>query len=322
MRGSRLRVFGVELALAACLATGAAASCGARTELPGGLAGEDPSTDARQEPPPDVRDAGFPDVPLINPCPDAAATLIYVVAVDVSGATDTLFSFDPSTYAFTAIGVVSCPGASSGSLNSMAVDRKGVAYVSYQSGALYRVSTRTAECTATTFDPGGEGNHHYGMGFVADTGDGGVEGGTDGETLFVSVQLNTGGDVLYSIDTTTFALTRVGPFEPKIRSAELTGTGGGLLYTFSSSPSGGSRIDRIDDTTAKVLAEYPLPGVDKGSAWAFGYWGGDFFTFTSSGTTTVVHRFDPVMKIVEKVTTAPIGENIVGAGVSTCAPHT
>jgi hypothetical protein len=51
-------------------------------------------------------EAARPDAPVFHPCPDAAATLIYVI-----GQSGTLYSYDPPTATFTTIGVVSCPGA-------------------------------------------------------------------------------------------------------------------------------------------------------------------------------------------------------------------
>jgi hypothetical protein len=298
---------------AASLALGAAASCGSRTGIPAEL----PAPDAAEEIP--SIDAFRPDVPVINLCPDAAATLIYVI-----GETrNTLYSFDPSTRAFTSIGVLACPDSAGTTPFSMAVDRQGVAYVvysdsDYQATALYRVSTKTGACTATTYDPAANGRVPFGMGFVADT-----EGG--GETLFVSEDRSADGvgdGVLASIDTTTFVLTTVGSYAPTIQQAELTGTGAGQLFAFEPLTMGTTRsfIAQIDPATAKVVAEDPLPGISAGSGWAFGFWGGDFYTFTSPEGSTVVTQFDPKTKMATPYATLP-GDIVVGAGVSTCAPQ-
>jgi hypothetical protein len=339
---SRKFLFGIEIAVATALALGAAASCGSRTGLPGegrtpipavdaadagdaGDVGADlftPPDTTEELPPPDVF---LPDVPVINPCPDAAATLIYVFT-----ASSLLYSFDPTTFLFTPIGTISCPSTSSP--NSMAVDRRGVAYVSFNDGELFRVSTRTAACSSTGFNAKAEGNIPYGMGFVAGAVDGGTDAGFDGgdagdsvDTLFVSLQRKMVGDILSTIDTKTFELTEVGPYEPSVFEAELTGTGLGQLFAFEANPleastGGGSFIDQIDPTSAKVLMQYALPSVDRGNDWAFAYWGGVFFTFTAQGGPTIVHRFDPVTMGVTKVATFPSDDQVVGAGVSTCAP--
>ena len=67
--------------------------------------------------------------------------------------------------------------------------------------------------------------------------------------------------------------------------------------------------------------------IEQGCAWAFAFWGGDFYTFTSppvagscqSGT-SIVSRVNPTDGSVVSPY-ATLGEQIVGAGVSTCAPQ-
>jgi hypothetical protein len=54
-------------------------------------------------------------------------------------------------------------------------------------------------------------------------------------------------------------------------------------------------------------------------AYAFGFWGGDFWVFTSDGTFTQVTQFDPTSGAETAATT--YDDVIVGAGVSTCAPQ-
>jgi hypothetical protein len=88
------------------------------------------------------------------------------------------------------------------------------------------------------------------------------------------------------------------------------------------SPSETSFIAEVDPTTATVIAEDTLPGIIQGAGWAFGFWGGDFYTFTTDAVTdptTRVHQFDPTMKTITQVAT--LADTVVGAGVSTCAPQ-
>jgi hypothetical protein len=329
--------FALACAAATALFLAAIASCGARTGLPIGPeedAGEDVfvitdhSLPPGEDAPPGI-DTFQNDVAVINPCPDAQATLIYVMSE-----ANVLYSFQPPNGPFSPIGTIHCPG-SVGDPFSMAVDREGIAYVVFstpdddgglEATGLFRVSTKSAECTRTKYDPRQNGNETFGMGFVANVGD----AADGGETLFVSEDVGSVEDpesdgVLATIDTTTFVLTTVGPFSPMVPSAELTGTGGGRLFAFSpamSDPSD-SFIAQIDPQTAKVIGEDPTPGIVQGSGWAFGFWGGDFYTFTTppSNATTVVNRFDPVAKTVTQIATAPANVTIVGAGVSTCAPQ-
>jgi hypothetical protein len=298
---------GIPVALATAIALAAAASCGART----GLVDDTPSPDADESPP-----SIDQFVPVKDLCPDAAATLIYVI-----GKSNTLYSFDPGSASFAPIGTISCPDR--GQPFSMAVDREGVAYVLFDSSNLYRVSTKTAECTTTPYK--GTDGILFGMGFVANTGD----GGDAGETLYVSVGEEHGeplaNGVLATIDTTTFALTPIEAYHPTVRLAELTGTGRGRLFAFQplTAQTSDSYIFEIDPTTAAVIAGDSLHDLPAGAGWAFGFWGGEFYTFTTPSLTeltSVVHRLDPRTKSLVQVATAPTGDTIVGAGVSTCAP--
>jgi hypothetical protein len=310
------------------LASAGVASCGARTGLQETV-GVDGGSEASimrdrfvlEEDAPPMIDV-FDEFPIIDLCPDAAATLIYVI-----GESNNLYSFNPSTGDHDLIGKISCPDPGSSPF-SMAVDRAGIAYVVFESNTdglatgLFRVSTKSATCEPTAYDPTQNGRATFGMGFVANVGD----GGDAGETLFVSQDMDgsvMSNGLLATIDTTTFTLTNIGPFHPRVEGAELTGTGGGRLFAFSPAIEGmgESLIAQIDPATAAVIAEDPLPGIFQGGGWAFGFWGGDFYTFTSTGRTgpTTVTRFDPQDMSITPVAT--IGDNIVGAGVSTCAPQ-
>ena len=84
-----------------------------------------------------------------NDCPDADATLVYLVS-----AQNELFSFYPPTVTFTSIGTLVCPARPNETPFSMAVDRKGKAYVVFTDGNLFQVSTSTAACIATPFAVG------------------------------------------------------------------------------------------------------------------------------------------------------------------------
>jgi hypothetical protein len=292
--------------------TAVVVSCGGRTGLlaptdgEGGLPGSNDASFADDGGSPVAPDALPPiDVvprPVPNGCPDASATLIYVITQ--SG---TLLSFDPSASAFATIGPIHCTSASTP--NSMAVDRTGVAYVGFHDGHVFRVSTRTASCQPTsfvaqTFTPS------FGMGFASNS-------GGAGETLYIAAV--GGPSRLASIDTTTFAVQVVGTFTPTILSPELTGTGAGDLFAFSST-GGDSIIAQVDKSTARIVAEVTLPGVLQGAGWAFAFWGGDFYTFTAPALPgSVVTRFRPSDGSIVPV--ARYADIIVGAGVSTCAPQ-
>ncbi len=245
-------------------------------------------------------------------CPDADSTLVYVVTSE-----NELYSFFPSDGAFTFISKIACP-AGGDTPFSMAVDRKGVAYVLFTDEKLYRVSTATGACIGTAFQPGQQSFNRFGMGYA--TNDIGPV-----ETLFIAGTRDMGqvtSPGLARIDTNTFALTKVGPFIPDIARAELTGTGDGRLFAFYTKGAGNgppSYIGEINTTTARVVAETPFPTVDQGNGWAFAFWGGDFYMFTGpdNGGSNVT-RYRPSDNSVSVIANLP--SRIVGAGVSTCAP--
>ncbi len=264
-------------------------------------------------------------VDAFNNCPDAGATLVYVVSQEQE-----LLSFYPPTAEFKSIGPLRCPVSNPSELPfSMAVDHTGIAYVLYsdQKAAteLFRVSTATASCRATTFATSQPGFNEFGMGYSHDaTG--------AGETLFVASGGRNGPSNLGIVDTRTFALDVIGTLVPNIGAPELSGTGAGDLFAFfatrGTTPCDNtvgptctdSAIGQIDKTTGRVTGASYLKGHPQGDAWAFAFWGGAFYTFTDPdmSETTVVNRFDPNDGSV--TTVARRSDLIVGAGVSTCAP--
>ena len=283
------------------------AACGARSGLPyderaAAVADAGPDADA---------DAG-PNV-VVPDCQDAGISYIYLISSE-----NELLRFYPPDLSLTTIGTIDCPTASSGATPfSMAVDRKGVAHVLFNDGELFRVSTLTASCKATGFV--GQQNGFpllFGMGFSANKGD-------PGETLFVSG--NNSDDIgsqnrLGRIDLTTFELFDVGILSESLRSPELTGTGDSRLFGFSPGVPD-SHLVEIDKTTAVISSDVVFDlKQDPIIAWAFAFWGGDFYVFTSASQgSSVVHRYTPG-GVTSPPVVSVIGLTIVGAGVSTCAP--
>ncbi len=253
------------------------------------------------------------DAPNRTDCPDAAATLVYLISSDFQ-----LYSFDPDSNTPKLIGSIACPAGQGATPFSMAVDRKGVAYIQFTDGKLYRVSTATAACIDTPFVPNQNGFQQFGMGFATSS-----VGPT--ETLFVagSRAAGNGNEGLARIDLTNWRLTKIGDFVPTVINAELTGTGDGRLFAFyAKNPLGNppTYIGEIDTSNARVLAEKRLDTVSLQNGWAFAFWGGDFYAFTApNNTNSIVTRWRPADDSVVQVTTLPA--RIVGAGVSTCAPQ-
>ena len=243
-----------------------------------------------------------------------AARLIYLLSEN-----NTLHSFDPSTRQVVSIGALACdPNMSP---NSMAVDRDAVAWVNYvgnsgagdASGAVFKVSTVDATCEPAPTVTLPAGWYRVGMGFSTDGAD------TTDETLFVT-SINSDG-ALGRIDRDTGQLTEIGAFTGTFtgQNAELTGTGDGRLYGFfTSSP---VEVGILDKVTGEVESSTLLPTVEQPAAWAFSFWGGDFYLYTApSGVSSRVNRYRPADGSVDTEFVPNIGFRIVGAGVSTCAP--
>lgn len=248
-------------------------------------------------------------------CADGT-TLVYVV----SDAGD-LYSFDPDSVAFTKKGAINCPGETTATVNSMAVDRTGIAWVNYSDGALFRVSITNAACAATAYVVGQGGFHRVGMAFATDG------AGSSVESLYVgggdTVGAPSGGGLgLAKIDTTTLKLLTLGNYSSPLtgRSAELTGTGEGKLYGFfDTNP---ASLAEIAPTTAATTNTASLSNVNTGNAFAFSAWRGDFYFYTSQvgDRASKVQRYKPSTKVTETVLANVGNFRIVGAGVSTCAP--
>ena len=307
------------------LAAPLAAACGSRTGLlaPESLkqdvadAAGDGEVDASVDASEDLLepiDVTFPDVTSADECPDAGSTLIYLLTQQ-----NDLYSFHPLRGVFRLIGPISCPSPAGAMPFSMAVDRRGIGYSVFDDGTLKLLDMATAHCQPTPFRPGQDGFTTFGMGFVANTGDA-------GETLFVAEGTATpqrpSSRGLATIDTKALRLAFVAPFTPPIPGPELTGTGAGQLFAFyTNAGTVGSHIVQLDPASGAILTDFPLTVGDTTAAYAFAFWGGVFWVFTSPAatSTTTVTRFDPSTR--EEMTAATLDETVVGAGVSTCAPQ-
>ncbi|WP_437729833.1 hypothetical protein [Sorangium sp. So ce1335] len=243
------------------------------------------------------------------------AKIVYVLSQD-----NELYSFRPDQKEFKRIGVLGCQ--TNMDPNSMAVDRNAVAWVNYvrsddSAGTLFKVSTEDASCEPTSIELS-DGWSRLGMGFSSDL------SRPEAEELFVAGTTNTPDIGLGKIDGSS--LTPVGEFTGSLRgeSAELTGTGDGRLFGFfTTSP---VQLAEIDKETGEIIEAKELRGIETPSAWAFSFWGGDFYFYTapdpfrSPSRTTNVSRYRPSDGSIDTAYMTNIGFRIVGAGVSTCAP--
>ena len=241
----------------------------------------------------------------------AAAKLVYVLSSDSD-----LYSFAPADLAFAKLGRLQCPVP--GTPNSMAIDRTGTAWVNYTGGDLVRVSTVDAACAKTPYVANQGNIAMFGMAFATNGPN------SSDETLYIAglTQQAGGGKGFGQIDLTTFKLTMLGDYSGGLAGlgAELTGTGDGRLFGFfTTTPN--ATLAEIDTAKGATSNDKALSGVNTGLAWAFSFWGGDFWFYTSDGAhssqVTQLKSGGTGDLVVAK--TDP-GIRIVGAGVSTCAP--
>jgi hypothetical protein len=254
----------------------------------------DESIDAGAAPssPGDFSDAGADRLPVFGECEEETKQ-IFVLSTDKA-----LHRFEPETLQFVRVGTIGCPSAAG--TFSMAVDRRGTAWVELTDGRLYAVDTRDGSCKPTAFQPGQTGFTTFGMGYAKDGDD------TNAETLYVA------GAGLAALDTTTFALDYRGSLS--FGRTELTGMGSALFgYGVSSGVIAG-----LNKATGATEVVHRTSAVEHHAAFAFAHWGGDFYVFTGQ-TTSKVTRYSPETDI-STVVVDNTGMLIVGAGSSTCAP--
>jgi hypothetical protein len=196
----------------------------------------------------------------------------------------------------------------------MGVDRDATAWVLYNDGSLYKVDTTSLACTATSWTSSGS-LFEFGMGFSSNT-----AGSTD-DTLYIA----GGIDPLFSttsqlatLDTATMQSTPVGNVSGW---PELTGTGNAELWGWFPDETA-PRVEQINKASGAAIKTYNLPSLaGTPVAWAFAFWGGDFWIFLERDTdgATTVYQIDGATGSIKGMTPTNT-RHIVGAGVSTCAP--
>ncbi len=232
----------------------------------------------------------------------AQAKLIYVVSVDYE-----LYSFDPTvpgSSAYKLVGPLSCP--SPGAPQSMAVSRDATAYVFYDTGELFRVSTSDASCQATAYvHPNAQVFNQLGMGFTAASPD------SEAETLYiVSPQFG-----LATVALPSFQVSQTGAL---VGAAELTGGPDAKLFHFAA---GNAALGEVALPGYGLSPIHTFTELSGTQAWAFSRYAGKFYMFTSpgAGIPSTTTEYDPVTD-TSTVRDPSVGFTIVGAGQSTCVP--
>ncbi len=237
-------------------------------------------------------------------CNSSASSAIFVVEED-----GTFASFDPNTLRYTNITQLNCPGAQSPF--SMAVDQHAIAWVEDLGGNIFRVDASNGACTATSFTPGQLGFDTFGMGFLFDP-------LTGLDTLYIAggTFLNAGPTELGTISFPDLVVHDIGPVA--IGWPELTGTGDGQLWGFvpaEGSSTGVAEVAQIDPATGAAIQEWVYPEITEQGGWAMKFFGGDFWIFIGNSV-YAVSRDTAALRLALNGTSP----EVVGAGVSTCAP--
>ena len=237
-----------------------------------------------------------------------------------------LYKFFPETNTFDMLGAFQC-GAATGTF-SMAVDRLGFAYVMFSQplGEIWKLDvTNVNNCTDPGYNPGQQGVNYFGMAFVSNSkfdqcdklyGNtfNGLGGFGEGNMI---------GDFL-TVDPATLLINKVG--KTNFNGAEVTGTGDGRAFMFGGANP--AKLVEVEKATGKFIEVTPLGNLELTNAFAFAFFGGDFYMFTESDNNSNISKVthydyddsdnNGVKELTTVVMQAPI--RIVGAGVSTCAP--
>ena len=249
----------------------------------------DPETGSEEEPPP------------VDDC-DSTSDLVYVI----DRSDEALFVFDPESLSFELVGELDC-GIFAGSPGSMSVARNGVAYVRYSDNTVYAVDLETMECEETDFEVGSFGA--FGMGFATDS------SSTWRDTLYIANRHS-----LASLDTETWSRRLSGGVSSQ---SELTGNADGELWAILplEEPAQLARLNKSDAAVEETLYLSGTPDPMDIDAFAFATWGGDFWVFIRTygmGESSDIYRVSRTGSTTKVANN--IGMDVVGAGVSTCAP--
>ena len=258
-----------------------------------------------EQPPADEPPAEEPPVedepPPADDC-DTTSDLVYVI----DRADDALYLFDPETLAFDLLGELDC-GLFAGSPASMSVTRDGFAYVRYTDNTVYAVDLDTLECTETAYGGGGFGA--FGMGFA-----------TDSDTTWRDTLYIANDNQLARMDTATWTVSPMGSLPSQ---SELTGNADGELWAILplEEPAQLVRLNKDTAAVEHTLHMTAMPDPYTIDAFAFATWGGDFWVFIRTygmGQSTDVYRVTSTGHTTRVA--VDTGMDVVGAGVSTCAP--
>lgn len=259
-------------------------------------------TDVPEDTAPPVDTAPVEEPPA-DDCTDTS-DLVYVISRDDG----TLYLFDPPSLQFTALSQPQCNSWETPS--SMAVSRDGHAYVRYFDNEVFDVNLSTYRCSSTTYSDRRTGFGSFGMGYATNSAN------TWQDQLYIA-----NSDRLAMLDTTTWAVTDLGALPSQ---SELTGNSAGELWAILplEHPAKLVQLDKNNGRTLATINMVGFPNAQDIDTFAFATWGGDFWLFireSGMGNHTDVYQVDSSGNLSKRITN--IGFDVVGAGVSTCAPN-
>lgn len=257
--------------------------------------------DEQKEPPPEEEPVDE-DPPDKDDCEDTS-DLVYVIDKE----SEELFLFHPDTLSLESLGVLDCDYWSTPA--SMGVARDGVAYVRYADDNVYAVDLESMDCTSTAYGDKPNNFGSFGMGYATQSSK------TWRDDLFVA-----NSDRLARLDVSSWTLEQIGRLPSQ---AELTGNAEGELWGFLplETPAELVELDKNDGSILQRIKMPSFPDPYDIDTFAFATWDGEFYLFVRTfgmGSSTDVYRVSPdgqTTRVLEN-----IGINVVGAGVSTCAP--
>jgi hypothetical protein len=239
----------------------------------------------------------------------------YIYTVDNNG---TFSRFDPRTLTYLDLGPLNCP--TTGTPYSMNVDQNAVAWVLFTDAHIYKVDTTTVACTDSGYVPDQQGFHTFGMGSAFDS-------ATGVDTLFLASETTDpqGSAPLGALDLGSLTVSTRGLMT--VGSAELAGTGDGQLWAFSPgsrNATGAPLLARVDPHSGATLEAYDLSAITSIGGFALKFFGGAFYVFVGADIWKVdrasLDPTKPVPTSPPQLVVSSLGRDIVGAGVSTCAP--
>ncbi len=258
------------------------------------VAGDSPEEDTSAAIPP--IDASLSD--SAAKCPAGSDIGAYLVAQGGD-----FYAFNPSTFAVSRLGALSCAASVGASPFTMTVALSG-AYILYSDGNLFHVDPTSLLCTQTPFAQNQ-------LGFPSDIG---IATSPDDGLLVYGCVGTPCTPTLAKGDWARFALSKIGPLIPTPTVGyplDIKADAYGRLFACDAA----GTLLSIDLATARVLGA-DRTGIQAGPANALLTWNDRLFMFTQAQG--LITRYD--LKSQQATMVGAVGDTIAGAGAAPCVP--